>query len=601
MMDSKQAANLNKAAQNEVQATRRLMRFVESNKDADEAAAFDSMLASTGDRDTAMNDMPLSFQRMINSEHMRESQQAIFDGIQDGIAEYRRRNGGDAPSAYVIAAGLTQAAAPFGTENQDAGEHTFDSLTLSHHEALSVVPAATQVAIAYGIATALPLVTMLPNPMGSNELPIVFGSAVASSNMGVMRRGDLMDGDKAGMPYLENRHVLTMDKGATGAFSVTSHVCYTAETAANKTVKFVADTTTPVAPFLGGRVAVFVKGIEVANDKHRNHPTTGGVSTLQPLDAVTVGSDTYKVTSATANLDTHKIDVQFDLSAGVEPGAEDVTVELIFDYERKDGAGNYILQAPGTDMEFLHRSIYAYPSRARSTATIDAITQLANELGINWYAAAQTIVMQRYYLEQNGRLLRTAVNMCLANQNPNNGRLITFDFTTNGVSPTNISDALSKINLTLGTARTRLSKAINLAISGYDIYVSTRGATFFSALDGSHYETTDAPYGDQYSIYRIGKLKNTGANVYYIPDSLGVFNEDNATTTAHALVVPRSASPAQAPFIGMVSVPPMVLSSNANAFDKDVATYSRMAAEVNPIPRYSNQFILIEMINLPNL
>lgn len=601
MMDSKQAASLNKAAQSEVQATRRLMRFVEANKDVDEAAAFDSMLANTGDRDSAILDMPLSLQRILGNEFIQGSEQIIFDGIQDGIAEYKLRNGGDAPTDYVIAAALTQAAAPFGTDNQEAGEKTFDSLSLSHHESLSVVPAATQVAIAYGIATALPLVTMLPNPMGSNELPIVFGSAVASSDMGVMRRGELLDGDKAGMPYLENRHTLTMDKGLTGAFTVTSHVSYTAAKATNKTVKFVADTSSPKAPFLGGRVAIFVKGIEVANDKHRNHPTTGGVSTLQPLDAVTIGSNKYKVTSAAADLDTQEIKVQFDLSAGIEPAAEDVTVDLVFDYERKDGAGNYILQAPGTDMQFLHRSIYAYPSRSRSTATIDAITQLANELGINWYAAAQTIVMQRYYLEQNGRLLRTAVNMCLANQDPANGRVITFNFTTDGVSPTNVSDALSKINLTLGTARTRLSKAINLAISGYDIYVSTRGATFFSALDGSHYETTNAPYGDQYSIYRIGKLKNTGANVYYVPDSLGVFNEDASTTTAHALVVPRSASPAQAPFIGMVAVPPMVLSSNANAFDKDVAVYSRMAADVNPIPRYSNQFILIEMINLPNL
>lgn len=604
-MQEKQARELNDAAHKEVQATRGIMHIFTNKANAgQEVAAFDSMLAQNehSDRSVGFSKLPSSMQRMLSHSAIKDHPEAVFDGISEGIIEYKRRNGGEEPSTYVVAAALATASMPFGgaQEYDSTVEPTFDSLSLGHHEPLSVVPAATQVVITYGIANSLPLVSMLPNPTGSNELPIVFGTAVAGMDMGVMREGDAMDGDKAGMPYTENRHILTMNKGAAGAFSLTSHVAYDAKVKEDSTTQFIVDTSSKKAPFLGGRVSIFIKGIKIASDENRNHSTNKGVSTLQPIDKIKVGTDTYIVTSATADLDTHKIDVQFDTTAGSEPDAGDVTVELFFDYERKAN-GVQILTEPSIDMEFGHRSIYAFPSRSRSIATIDAITQLMNELGLSWFGAVQTIAMQKQYFEQTGRLLRTAINMCLADQDPETGRVVTFNFTKGGVSPTNIADAFANINITLGMARTRLSTAINLAVGGYDLYVSDRGQAFFSGLSGENYESTGVSAGDQTSIYRIGKLKASGANVYYVPKSMGVFNETGASTTAHALLVPRAISPAQAPFVGMVAVPPMVMTSNGNCYEKDVAIYSRTAAETNPIPRFANQFMLIEMINLPAL
>ena len=508
------------------------------------------------------------------------------------------------PSAHVLAAALSTAAMPFGggSKQDPSDKHTFDSLSLSHHESLSVVPAATQVVIAYGISNSLPIVTMLPNPTGSNELPIVYGTTVAGSNMGVMRVGDKMDGDKAGMPYLENRHTITMQAGvAAGEFTLTSRAAYTADTAPNKTIRFLIDESSQIAPFLGGRVAVMVKGIEVANDRSRNHATKSGKSMLQSLEPLVLGADTYIVKSAIADLDTHKIDVVFDIVAGATPVFGDVSVELIFDYERKDDQQRKILREPSTDVDFTHHSIYAFPSRSRSTATIDAITQLSNELGINWRAAAQAVATQRYYFEQTARLLRTAVNMCYGNQDPKTGRVIVFDFKKDGIMPTKIADAFSNISITLGLARTRLSTAINSAIGGYDLYVSDRGAAFFSGLGGENYEATGVAFGDQYSVYRIGRLKSSNANIYYVPASMGVFNESADLTTAKALIAPRPMQPAQAQFVGMIAVPPMVLTSKADPYEEDVAIYSRMAADVNPIPRYRNQCMIVEMINLPSL
>lgn len=603
MLDKKQAAELQTAANDEVLATSRVMRFLTQKEvTGNEVASFDSMLAGhEGGREAGINELPQSLQRILANEHMQKDKQAIFDGLSDGIIEYKRRNGGDMPNAYAVAAALTTAAAMFGGEKQDPDQPTFDSLTLGHHESLSIVPAITSIVIAYGIASSLPIVSMLPNPTGSNELPIVYGTAVAGMDMGVMRRGDAMDGDQAGMPYLENIHIVNMDSVGVGEFEVVSHVAYDAVVRADKTTKFVVDTTSAIAPFLGGRVTVFVKGLPIANDSNRNHATTKGSTALQALDPVTVGNKTYIFTQGVANLDTHKVTVKFDTVNGDAPDAEDVSVELIFDYERKDNNGNKILREPSTDLEFLHRSIYAHPSRSRSTATIDAITQLANELGLNWFGAVQTIAMQRYYFEQTGRLLRTAVNLCLSNQDPQSGRLVTFNFIKDGIGHQTIAEAFSNIRMTFQKARTRLSRVINMPIAGYDIYVSDNGAAFFSGMDDQYYEPTNEPYGDQSSVYRIGRLRNSGANVYYVPESMGVFNEDLNSTTAYALISPRPSTPAQAPFVGMIAVPPMVLTSNPDAYEKDVAMYSRMAAQINPIPRYSNQFILVEMINIPDL
>lgn len=580
-----------------------LKRYENLGKTTGDVATFDSMLAQHPQgREAAMGDMPKALTNLLESKYFPEDEQKqkVFDGLNIGIAEYQRRNGGEMPSAEVVLGAIQQAVVFTENRPDDAtvDGQTFDSLSFSHHEALSVVPAATQVVISYGIANSLPLVAMLPNPTGSNEVPLVSGEVNASMQMGVFSRGEAIDGAQAGMPYLENRHLLTMTKGDDGEFTLDSRVGYTAAVRANKTTKFVVDEESKAAPFLGGRVAVFVKGVEVANDKHRNHPTTTGISTLQPTQKeVTIGANKYIVTSAQADLDDHTVTVQFDITDGVEPGADDVEVDLIFDYERKDDDGNYLLKAPGVDMGFAHHGVYAHPHRSRSAATIDAITQMANELNLNWYGVVQMITMQKYYYEQNGRLLRWAVNRCLADSD---NRVVTFDPIKAGITYNTVQDMFGGIRMTLGKARTALSNAIKLGIGAYDLYVSDNGAGFFEGLTGNAYTPTGEAYGDPYSIYRIGRL-NTGANVYYVPKAMGVFNEDSLTNGAYALMVPRPTSPAHAPFVGHVAVPPMVLASNINAFEKDVAVYSRQAAEPNPIPRFANQCMLIEMINLPTM
>ena len=102
-MDKQLAKALNEAAYTEVQATRRLMRFLDDDNTAgNEVAAFDSMLATNeGGREAAFMQLPESLQRILSNEFIKENPQPVFDGIAEGIEEFKYRNGGEMPSAYA--------------------------------------------------------------------------------------------------------------------------------------------------------------------------------------------------------------------------------------------------------------------------------------------------------------------------------------------------------------------------------------------------------------------------------------------------------------------------------------------------------------------
>ena len=523
-------------------------------------------------------------------------EEAVFDGIELGMAEYARRNGGETPPVEVVLAGInaaTNAFTEFATETN--AKQAFDSLSFEHHEALSVVPAQITVTIMTAIANSLPIVAQLPNPTGSNEVPLIYGRTTANMRMGVFHKDELIDGKQAGMPYLENRHTLLMTAAA-NVFSTPIHVGYDKVVNANHSISFKVDTSTKKAPFLGGRVKILVKGVEVANSHNKQHATKGGIDFLQPKDGkpVVIDGKEYLVTSGRADLDNHTVEVTFESAKTVPVGGE-VEVQVVFDYERKDSDGKYILTPPGVDMNFGNESLYASPMRALVAATIDAITQMQNELGLPWDGAVLAIIQQKYYLEQTSRLLREMTFACLAQ---GAARVMIFDAKKAGVQYTTMDALFSPIYSTIGNAKALLAGSINRPIAGVDVFVGLKGAAVFNAMSQTEFVRTNMSYGDNTSIYRIGSL-NDGTNVYFVPESLGWLDEAGAATTANALLVPRSSVPALSPFVGFTAVPPMVLTSNGNPFEQNMGVYARISADRNPNPIYADQGVLIQMISLP--
>lgn len=561
-------------------------------------AVFDSLMNAQGS--LAKVQLPEVLEKLLASKAINNTPagiQAVFDGMKFGIDEYKKRNGGENPPTVTVLSAFDTALNTFTEHATDPqAKKMFDALSFDHHEALSMVHAPITVTIMTNIANSLPVVAQLPNPMGSNEVPVIYGRSTADTRMGVFKRGDYIDGEKAGQPYLENRHTVVMEKsGAT--FSIPIHVGYDKVTNSDGTVKFVMDKNSPKAPFLGGRVSILVKGVEVANDRTRNHATKGGVSIIQPISpiAIHIAGKEYFVLSGQADLDNHEISVKFDPTK-TEPDEGDVEVCYIFDYERKDALGKYILNPPGLDMTFDYVSLYASPWRSKLSASIDAITQMQNELNISWSGAVLATVQQKYYLEQTARLLREQIRACMLQGD----RVHVYDVQKTGVHFTSMETMFSTIKATLGRAKAKLTTALNLPVGAVDIFVGDVGAAFFNGLPESMYEPTGASYGDNSSIYRIGSLKG-GTNIYYVPVSLAVFDESKANNTATALMLPRATTPALSPFVGHTAVAPMILTAKPDAFEEQVAIYGRTAADRNPHPAFNNQGILIQLLNIPNI
>lgn len=582
-----------------------LKRYQDARKNGSEVAAFDSAV-HTSNGETNPNAYPPALQAIFDSAICGgpEGRAMILGGIEMGCRVYRERNGGDEPSANLVAAGIAAGAAMLNRDSvegkafYDSMQRTtginldqYDSMSYGHHEALSVVPALVMVTISQRIASGIPTIAYLPNPSGTNELPLLYGRPTASKDWAAFGAGEYLDGEKAASHYFCNHWQFAMEPG-TGptalVYTVTPRTKYLDADA------LTPDTGADVAPFLGGRVRILVDGVEVAHDRYKAHPTKTGTSDLISKGDVTVGAATVKVNSGTANLSTGLISATFD--AALPVGAV-VTAEVIFDYERKGTDGRPVLTPPGVDISLDGESLYATPMRALVTATIDAITQMRNELGIDARAAAMGIVQGKFYLEETVRLLKAAKQRAL-------GTSATAQFDgSRGVSGSmaaafNTSgELMSEVMISLTKAKQIISMRSNSSPAGFDVFVGDNGAILFNRLAGvTGYSAVAGFSFATDTISRIGQFED-GTNVYHVPGNAGLLTE--TSTAGQFLVVARHSDPAKACIVGHVAVPPMMLEYQADPFEQGAGVYSRVAGELNPIARFADQSAVIEAINLP--
>lgn len=569
-------------------------------------------------RESEKSNSGLALFDSIEDQHIPQCLKNIFDGIGDtpknrahimqginiGRAAYREKSGGQEPTDAMIACAISAGAALHyrGVEGTSKSEFDsvsgavvgesdkFDNFNVDHHEAISIVPAMTVVTIATALANSLPIVAMLPNPIGSNEVPLVYARMTAGSTMGGFTQGDFLDGDKASRAYLENRFrfAMALDTGTT--YKVTPRVHYLDYAAKTP------DTGTPVAPFQGGRVVIKVNGVEVANDRSRDNTKKSGSTAMTAITGVVIAATPVLVTSGSANLDTHLITVVF--SAALPVGAI-VTAHVIFDYERKDPTTKQlILHPPTVDMALEYDSVLAGASRTSLEASIDSITQMQNELGVGFLPAALALVQNKFYFEQTLRLLDEAKERA-----ENNGRTATFDM-SRGVSGdlaagfNTTAELMGEVSKTIAAAMLDINQTTGASASAFDLFVSNKGAVFFDSMNADHFDRANTNFASHTQIVRIGSLKN-GVNVYHIPTSTGLLTD--ATGASEMLLVARSAEAAKSTFVGHMPVPPMVTTAQPSEFTTNIGVYARVAADMNPISRFADQACLIAITNMPSI
>jgi len=518
----------------------------------------------------------------------------VMAGVRQGIDGYKARNGGEEPSARQVAFGLAAGASLFCKDEQTGKnafeQNGFDDINAMSHDGVSVVPAMTVVTIATAIASSLNIIAMLPNAIGSNEVPLVYGRMTADRKYGGLNADDYLDGEKSSFTYFENRHRFAMENTTGNTFQITPRVAYLDYDAKTP------DPSTIAAPFLGGRVRIFVSGVEVANDRSRKNSKQSGFHSLTGISDIQIAGTAVSLGAGTVNLDTHLISATF--AAPLPVGAV-VHADVVFDFERNDATtGQPIIQLPGVDIETEHDVVLASPSRFRIKASLDAITQMSNELNVGFMGAALSIAQNKFYLEQTLRLLREGKERA-----EYNNRVYSFDasrgVTGNLAAAYNTSgDLIGEMRRIHGFAKLQIAQVVGQSVSSFDMFVGDRGAIWFGTLRDDVITLSNTPPATHTQIVRIGTLKD-GTNVYHVPTSTGLLNETN--TSAQTLLVARSTEAAKAPFVGFMAVPPMIRTANPSEYTEQVGVYSRTAAELNPLERYGDQIAVINMTNLPAL
>ena len=539
----------------------------------------------------SMEKAPTVLKSLFDSAGMTDHSQ-ICNAIEYGVEQYKRRNGGDLPTANVVTSAL-YAAQQQVSEFDSAEIQGFDSIDNLHHESNTIVQAMAVVTVASLISSANPAVTYIPNTNGANLVPIVAARYAANQTIGALVEGDFVDGAKAALPYVSGRlkFALVQDGSTAEQYDVTARVAYS--DFANK----VPDATKALLPFVPNHVSIRVLGVEVANSQQRRPEDRTGTYTLIPTANVTIAGVDYKVTTSTVDFDNHTISVTFNNAL---PTGVTAYVHLVADYERKDPANKRerLLQLAGVTLKPEYGQLLAAPVSFGIEANINSLTQIANELNVNLSAAALAILQSKFYLEQTVEMLTEGRDRAIA-QN----RIVTFDASRGAsgnltASYNNTSQMISEVMKHVAMAQLQIRQITGGATVGFDLYVGDSAAIFFSTMPRDYFTPTNTPLAGHNEIVRIGTLSN-GTNVYHSPNSNGLAVE--ADKTANIVLVGRGNEPVRNPFLAHIASPMQVFEARRDPLEISLAAHARIAYDVNPLSYYADQVAVISMINLPSI
>ncbi|NUF43104.1 hypothetical protein [Acinetobacter pittii] len=521
----------------------------------------------------------------------KDGQPYILRALETGIAAYQAANGGEMPRADMVASALS---AGLRIIKDEYDSSTGTQLNSAGMESNAIVPSLAVVTIATRIANSLPLVAYLPNVTGSNEVPIIYGRNVAKNTYGEVKANEYLDGSIATRQYFDSQFEFAATQDATDPkkYTLSPTISY----ADND--KRTPDVNAKALPFMGGRVRIYVNGVEVGNDATANHAKFEGVSSIIPVPKHNLQVEDangnkvdVRLRAGEADLTLNTVTVEFtnELPAGTE-----VTVNLIADYERKLD-GQAVLTVPSVDIDLVARHVYAYPMRAIYRASNDAINQMQRELGVDMRGAVTAVVASKYMLEQNLRLLKA-----IKRRAKGFSRLLTADLlrgATDTAAFNNTADQARELLVTVSSAKVMINKLLDVVPSGHDIFVTDKMSIVFDNLsEDTHYKKITSAVGSPNQITRIGSIDGN-INVYHVPADSGLlYEKDNS---AEIMIVGRSSEAVRNPFVGFVTSPMTVRESNTVDFESGVTIQATQASELNPLERFADQCVVIQVTNLP--
>lgn len=595
-------------------------------------AMFDSVIASATKSSIPVESiMPQSLITMRDAlkdklNHRGEPAfNSILDSIGTGVEAYRNRHGGSMPSMGLVAAALATGAllydgldagktgglydsknpSPNATkqflDSVSGGKALLDSVSAAGSSHIAEVPTLAMVTIATTIANALSIVAYLPNPKGSQTVPLVYVRHVTSQAYGETAQNEYLDGAKAAAQYFDAVHRFEMTSADQTTFTVKTARCKQSGT-------MLPDSTSGRLPIVAGGTCITIGGIPFAHDEQGH--TSGGATTgtVRLLEIGETGSFVldgvvYKLTQGDVKLGTDEISFTLDKAL---PADFKVIVSVIANYEAKDTQNKYILAAPSIDTKLEYTSVSAYGIRAIYTATIDALTQMQNELGVDVRAAFVAVVIAKLMLEQNIRLLSEAKARAIGTKSVRRVDLTRGSDMTQAFN--NTSQLAAEILPALEEQKRRIIEKASSQPSGFDHYVSGSLGTLVRVLaDDTNFIPSGLTLGMPNSIVRVGSRGTD--NYYYIPSDAGVVIEGEIEITVGSqpktvkygeiLTIARNEQAPKSVFVGHIAVPVLTDDVRSQVFEQGVTFYTRQACQTNRNSRFGGQVALTQVINIP--
>lgn len=576
---------------------------------------YDSLVANAAEnKRNIAGFIPNALLQLAASVQDKSNFSLLLDSINTGITAYRNRHGGDMPNAALVAMALGNAASLYELDSTKTGglydsanvnsasvkEFFLDSVSSHASAHTAEVPTLAMVTIATTIANALPLISFLPNPKGSQTVPMVYVRQVAAQSYGQTKKGDFLDGAKAAAQYFDAVHRLEMTSADQITWTIKAYRCVNEGT-------MTPDTASGRLPLVAGATSINIGGLAFAIDQ-QDHITSGKTTGTLNIyaydrDGITLDGVVYKLVSGTVNLDTDTVTIVLDAAL---PADIKVIANVVANYEAKDANNNKILTAPSVDAQLDYAAVTAYGIRAQYTASIDAITQMQNELGVDMRAAFVAVVIAKLMFEQSCRLLSDAKARAVGS-----GLIRELDLTRGSdmtAAFNNTSSIAAEIVPAVEETKRRICEDTAHMPSGFDIYVTGSLSTLMRSLaDDTNFVPSGLTLGTPNNMVRLGSRGSD--NYYYIPHTAGVLDEGEVTINvggtptavqfAEALVCARNEMAAKSMFVGHIAVPVVTEDVRAQMFEQGVTFYTRQAAELNKHKRFGRQSFVLRVLNLP--
>jgi len=498
--------------------------------------------------------VPDSVQRLVE-KYKPEFHPMLLDAVRDGARMYEREHG-FAPDASVIEFALDNALKTVTPLADLQVPVRLDAATNAHHDQLSLQPAMAIVSIMAQFAEAIPFAAYLSADVKSNEARLAIMDNKADSSFGDYAKGDSLNGIAGGGAYVDCERVcLLTANGGAGPFAFA--------------VKARTNDTGVAVPLLRGRTVILVNGLPAAAEVR----TTAGTGTNPVAGSVTIGGTTFAL-GGTVNTDTGAISIT---TSAALPAGTVVEALAYIDFERAPELAPYITT------EATVYQLFARASRALVKVSIDAMTQMQQELALDPRGQSLLSLRAQWAQERHYRVLNKMLRIGLA-------KAVTWNYDyTAQIAQKDRSQLWLNLSPVLALESQKMAeRTVDHGIT--TLYFTGLLAAELRGLPDTIFQSSGIV--DRPGVYRLGRLFGM-YECYYTPRGL-----TEGATTSQILAVGRASNVARNPIVLGDAVPAVFLPLAMNA---DMATsdgfYTRAFTELNPHTPSADAAVVINVTN----